>query len=134
MLRWFKTRRALLADIKRQRDLLAAKDNQIREKDTEISALVGEMDNGWARADEQIRNLETTAQIGADQIRRLTAERDDLRQQVTRVRIALQVLRDDIRREERTAPGMARSADRPLPWQAHDAIAQETTAKRNEDI
>lgn len=120
---WFRTRRALAA---RNAELEGIVAKQI----DELAGLRAELDEGSIRASQQIRDLNRGREISAEQIRRLTAERDELRQQNIRVRNALQVLRDDITREEQaalfgihpnlpsaTGPGMARVANQPKPWQ-----------------
>lgn len=141
---WFRTRRQLVAD----RDALEV---IVAKQVNEIAGLRRQANASRAAADEWVRQLQSGIGIANDQVRRLTAERDDLRQQNIRVRNALQVLREDIRRAEEIehpptagGTGMVRPlaqrnpmADRILrrPWPADlaDVLAQETVAKQLSD-
>lgn len=141
VIRWFKTRRALLADIDRQRDLLTARDIEIRDLHHLLNETQEREGERITALQESLRHAQQAIEIGNEQVRRLTTERDDLRSQNIRVRTALQVLRDDIRREETPAFGMARAIPapapkrrtEPMPWQTRDAIAQDAMHKRLED-
>lgn len=132
---WFRTRRALIADLDSCRIVLA-------DRDQEIETYVASMD----RSESEIRDLKRGAAIAGDQVRHLTKERDDLRGQNIDVRNALRVLLGDIRREEQAERGVGilptlvarntparRVRSEPMPSQLADAIAQETAMKRRLD-
>lgn len=123
MIAWFRTRKQLHAR-NTELEALVAKQTE------EIAALVTEMNNGWERADGQIKQLQASLSIGSDQVR-LTTERDELRQQNIRVHNALQVLRDDIRREEQPAFGMARPVDTAA---VHEALRRQRERRMGSQV
>lgn len=119
---WLRTRRALVADLDRQRDMLA-------EADEELRFWVNEMNVGWDRADKEINQAKRERD---DALRKLATKR----QQLATVRTELEKLREEIAQlEQGERPfGMARPLDRPMPWQVADAIAQDVEAKRQADV
>lgn len=113
MIRWFKTRRALLAD-------LAERDETIRRADAKHAA---EIDEVWNSTTSEVGSLNDLVWKWRDDYKRVSKELIAKRAQLAEVREELEKLRDDIARMERqqtvgihpnlragTGNGMARPA------------------------
>lgn len=144
MIRYLRSKRALIA------------------RNNELETIVAKQDAEIAQYEEEIKRAEAVTKIRIDRLQeswrqaiRTTGIEHRLRvaaeEKLVQVVAELHNLRDEIRAEENRGnlpsaagvgmvrplaerkPGMARVLDRPMPWQTADAIDQDADAKRQAD-
>lgn len=154
---WFRSKRQLIADRDALEVIVAKQIDEIETKDTQIAKAAADLldkRDRWGKAvlrERRATETEHRLRVGAEEklaavVAELQAFRQGIRQAeqgsnlpsatgAGMVRPSADDVRAGMPGRDRPAPQLRGGlANRPMPWQTADAIAQEDNAKRAEDI